>query len=512
MKKNATKSALLMSVVSLMLCFTMLLGTTFAWFTDNAASTNNVIKAGNLDVVLEYKTLNDTDWKPVEETTKLFKEGALYEPGYTEVVFLRISNAGNLALKYSLSVIVNDEITSTNVNNGAFSLTDHLEIGYYTMDESMGQYLLGAMFGTRSAAIDSVNSVNGTGFKKLSAAGMGAVRTDAPVLPGTDTAQLVAIVLTMPETVGNEANRKADAAVPMVDLGVYLQATQLPSESDSFGHDYDANAQYPKIPEIIEVTGNTPAALTEAIANAQNGDTVKLTENVAVTNLTVEKAVTIDLNGHTIQTEAWGGVLLKNGASLKNGTVEHISAVAAIKAWDAESIENVTISVTTATANNHITGIAVQSGSHVGSIKNVTVTGASQGIEIAYGASVDRIENANVTARTINANLGTALQINGGYVGKVVNSTFNGEVYGAHILLKGTVAVGASFENCKLIGGTAALHAWDEVGIANNVAGSTLTINYDDATVSNSGNITWSFENECLPVVKINNATPTVTP
>jgi len=61
MKKNATKSALLMSVMSLMLCFTMLLGTTFAWFTDNAASTNNVIKAGNLDVVLEYKTLNDTD-------------------------------------------------------------------------------------------------------------------------------------------------------------------------------------------------------------------------------------------------------------------------------------------------------------------------------------------------------------------------------------------------------------------------------------------------------------------
>jgi predicted ribosomally synthesized peptide with SipW-like signal peptide len=55
-KKRSTKTALLMSVLSLFLCFSMLLGTTYAWFTDSVSSANNIITAGNLDVVLEYKT------------------------------------------------------------------------------------------------------------------------------------------------------------------------------------------------------------------------------------------------------------------------------------------------------------------------------------------------------------------------------------------------------------------------------------------------------------------------
>ena len=53
MKKNSTKRALITSVVALFLCFTMLLGTTYAWFTDSVSSANNIIKAGNLDIELE---------------------------------------------------------------------------------------------------------------------------------------------------------------------------------------------------------------------------------------------------------------------------------------------------------------------------------------------------------------------------------------------------------------------------------------------------------------------------
>ena len=49
-----TKRALWMSILSLLLCFTMLLGTTFAWFTDSVTSANNVIQSGNLDIELEY--------------------------------------------------------------------------------------------------------------------------------------------------------------------------------------------------------------------------------------------------------------------------------------------------------------------------------------------------------------------------------------------------------------------------------------------------------------------------
>ena len=52
--RKGTKRALLMSVMSLFLCFAMLLGTTFAWFTDSVTSANNIIKSGNLDIELEY--------------------------------------------------------------------------------------------------------------------------------------------------------------------------------------------------------------------------------------------------------------------------------------------------------------------------------------------------------------------------------------------------------------------------------------------------------------------------
>ena len=71
---KTTKKALFSSVVALVLCFTMLLGTTFAWFTDSVTSANNVIQSGNLDVVLEYKSNWSDGWVTVDENTKIFKD------------------------------------------------------------------------------------------------------------------------------------------------------------------------------------------------------------------------------------------------------------------------------------------------------------------------------------------------------------------------------------------------------------------------------------------------------
>ena len=104
-----TKKAFLASLIVMVVCFAMLIGTTYAWFTDSVSSANNIIQAGNLDVKLEYKTNWSNEWAPVDENTKLFKEGALYEPGYTEIVYLRVSNAGSLALKYMLSFNISNE-------------------------------------------------------------------------------------------------------------------------------------------------------------------------------------------------------------------------------------------------------------------------------------------------------------------------------------------------------------------------------------------------------------------
>ena len=61
MKKQNTKRALLLSALSLLLCVCMLVGSTFAWFTDSVTSANNIIKSGNLDVELYYQTEGQSD-------------------------------------------------------------------------------------------------------------------------------------------------------------------------------------------------------------------------------------------------------------------------------------------------------------------------------------------------------------------------------------------------------------------------------------------------------------------
>ena len=102
MKK--TKFALLQSVIALLLCVSMLVGTTFAWLTDSVTSGNNIIAAGNLDIELEY--LDGSTWKKVNESTNVFKNDTLWEPGHTEVVYLKVSiGKGNLTMEELIYMI-----------------------------------------------------------------------------------------------------------------------------------------------------------------------------------------------------------------------------------------------------------------------------------------------------------------------------------------------------------------------------------------------------------------------
>ena len=297
MTNKTTKRALLSSTVALFLCFAMLMGTTYAWFTDSVTSANNVIQSGNLDVVLEYKSAWSDNWAPVDENTKIFKDGALYEPGYTEVVFLRVSNAGSLALKYNLLMNVADTKTGVNVNGEKFNLSDYLMIGTYAQDEYNGDFnyadiLMPAMFGDRESALSNVAS-NLTTLSEANSF----IRTDAPVLAGEKTAQVVALVLTMPDDVGNEANARSLAEVPEINLGITLFATQLAAENDSFGNQYDKDANYDEYwDSVADISWYDPAA-TEYTLNHANqlaglamlvnsatdnfaGKTVKLASNV----------------------------------------------------------------------------------------------------------------------------------------------------------------------------------------------------------------------------------------
>ena len=125
MTRRSTKTQFVLSAISLLLCVSMLVGSTFAWFTDSVTSTNNIIKSGKLDVELEYST-DFAVWTPVTETTEIFKESTLWEPGYTEVVYLRVSNIGSLALKYNLGVNIATETAGKNVDGNMFKLSDYI--------------------------------------------------------------------------------------------------------------------------------------------------------------------------------------------------------------------------------------------------------------------------------------------------------------------------------------------------------------------------------------------------
>ena len=118
MKHTNTRKQLVLSILSLLLCVSMLVGSTFAWFTDTATSGMNNIVAGNLDVEL-YAGADK-----VTENTALFDGVDLWEPGVVVYENLKVVNAGTLALKYQLSVNFGEE----NATEAGHKLSEVLKI------------------------------------------------------------------------------------------------------------------------------------------------------------------------------------------------------------------------------------------------------------------------------------------------------------------------------------------------------------------------------------------------
>ena len=255
---KSTKKSLIASALSLVLCISMLLGTTYAWFTDSVTSGKNKINAGNLDIDLEYTT-DGTNWNPVTESTKLFNDEALWEPGYTEVAYLKLSNKGTLALKYQLAINIANEVAGTNVAGDSFKLSDYIKMGVVeNWDETV--------YADRAAARAAVSE----------AGNIATYTKQGDMLAGAD-ALTFAIVAYMPEDVGNEANYKTGTTAPSIEMGVNVVATQLTSESDSFDNQYDGAAWVVMDETNIALIGSTGyKSLAEAATAAKAGDTIEI--------------------------------------------------------------------------------------------------------------------------------------------------------------------------------------------------------------------------------------------
>ena len=230
-KVGGTKRALLTSVLALVLSLAMLAGTTFAWFTDTASTGVNRIVSGNLDVGLQYWGVGEDGqrtWLTAENSEELFDKNALWEPGYTQIVYLKVENNGNLALTYAMQITPVHETVGVNVDGEEFKLSDYIKFGWttFTVDGD----------GT-PVALDREGAQAGVG----EGAKLGTTlhrQAEQPLEAGAE--ELVALVAWMPENVGNEANYST--VQPTIELSLKVLATQAAVESDSFDNAYDGDA------------------------------------------------------------------------------------------------------------------------------------------------------------------------------------------------------------------------------------------------------------------------------
>lgn len=227
-KVGGTKRALLTSVLALVLSLAMLAGSTFAWFTDTASTGVNRIVSGNLDVGLEYWGGAENGWLTAENSEELFDKNALWEPGYTQITYLKVKNNGNLALTYAMQITPVHETVGVNVDGEEFKLSDYIKFGWtaFTVDGDGAPVAL-----DREAAQTGVGggAQLGTTLHRKAAEPMKA-----------SAEELVALVAWMPENVGNEANYST--VQPTIELSLKVLATQAAVESDSFNNTYDEDA------------------------------------------------------------------------------------------------------------------------------------------------------------------------------------------------------------------------------------------------------------------------------
>ena len=227
---KSTKRALLTSVLALLMCVTMLVGATFAWFTDTASTGVNKIVSGNLHVEIQDKTgekIENLEWVKENGDVIANQEGILWEPGCTYLLTpFQIVNTGNLALKYKIVITGLD---------GDSPLLDVIKFTYKT--ESGAEFDM-------SAEGHLVANGGSTGMITVSAQ--------------------------MDKLANNDYMDKT-----LTGIKFTVVATQDTVENDSFGNQYDRYAQYPDVTVVQLAAGDETAvnnALKDAIAAAKTAD------------------------------------------------------------------------------------------------------------------------------------------------------------------------------------------------------------------------------------------------
>ena len=269
-ESTKTKKALRGSLFALFLCIVLLIGTTFAWFTDTASTGVNKIQSGNLkvDIVKADDGTTSLKGKQMNFVNKDGSSNILWEPGVTfKTPAFEIKNAGNLALKYKLTL------------NGVTGDQELLDVITFSVVDKSGKAV-------------NLDTFEGHLAKET-------------------LSEPLYIQGHMDEAAGNECQGKS-----LESLSLTVVATQLNSENDSFGPDYDKNATYP-----VASASELGSALNEGKIVALSKDIT--TNDTIVVNKNTD--ATLDANGKTVDnakdiwdetTGNWSLVSARNKANL----------------------------------------------------------------------------------------------------------------------------------------------------------------------------------------------------
>lgn len=440
-----TKRAMLASALSLALCCAMLLGTTFAWFTDSVVNTGNVITAGRLEI-----GLNGGDTKPMFTSDENF----WWEPGRSQKATATVTNEGSLWLKYTMRF--DDVVTTGGTIDPDADITKVLDV--YTVVENAADLAGAAYLGTMSDLM-----------KAGSFAAKDAVLAPKGQADDTDTFTLV---IKMQESAGNEYQGAG------VSFNVNIIATQYTHEEDGFGsNQYDAAASYAwsggTDDEGLEgntdaqakaVSIETPEQMASFAAAVNAGNTYK---DYTVTlekdlDLGGENWTPIGRSGHTFQ-----GVFDGNGHTVSNLKVDMASSsdVGFFGFTQGGEIRNLTIH--NAQVKGYLDVGVVAGTPYTSAYSNIKLTGTIQVDGYAYvGGMFGKNAYADLSDLTIDAVEGSYVKAEsegyrtyvGGVVGfmgegrqSVSNVVSNIDVYGSTCDVGGITGIahyGNTFANC----------------------------------------------------------------
>lgn len=207
--KRYQRIAMALSLAVLLLWGILGTGTSLAWFSDTTPEIRNVFHFADFRLTVWHR-LEDGAWEEIDAETKLFDDEALYEPNYVQVIYLKVENNGTRQFNFQTAVSVTDYVPATNVFGQTFNLQDYLRFGVVCAGTEAE---LEAKLASRRRAIASADM-------PLNNYSTDTARLDA------GEASYLALIVRMPEDVGNSANYRGDA-VPKVELGVIVNATQV---------------------------------------------------------------------------------------------------------------------------------------------------------------------------------------------------------------------------------------------------------------------------------------------